>query len=119
MVLVVGTYILHSHEIRAHYFKHIPPHIVVSTSIAAQYTHSPIVQPPILTTTTINTILQAFQTPRIEIRNILRVLGDHGQIVIGMCSSLTVRKNSTLFLTIAASFPHFDWLWIGGDRLVT
>ena len=41
---------------------------------------------------------------------------DESKVTIGMCGSLSKRKNPDLFCRIAEKFPNYNFLWIGGKE---
>lgn len=108
-------YLIHSHEVQQHYLGEIVPNFVVSNRIAKQYKDVPRIQPPLISEET-------FKIIDSEVQNICRVRNNYGslnhkrKITIGMCGSLTERKNYKLFEELAALFPNYNFLWIGGSR---
>ena len=101
--------ILHSHEIKQHYhWSGLIPDFVVSERIAQQYQTPPQVQPPVLWP-------MGYQEQVNSLVNELREL-DRSKIVLGMCGSLTARKNYQLFYQVADFFQaQFEFVWIGGS----
>ena len=110
-----NKYFTHSHEIKEHYGVHGLPDFVVSKRISEQYNYAPKIQTPILSEEHLKEIDCFFKTKNIEVSNKHGVL-DTKKITIGMCGSLTVRKNYHLFLEVAEKLKEFNFLWIGGDN---
>lgn len=108
------SFLIHSHEVKQHYVADVFPDYVVSSRIAEQYENPPKIQPPILPIETLRKIDAEFQKPC----EVINKYGDSvgSRTTIGMCGSLTDRKNYKLFIELAKHFPFFDFLWVGGNH---
>jgi hypothetical protein len=104
--------IIHSHEIREHYYCDLDPDFVVSKIIAEQYAPLPKVQPPIISKETLDLMDLEFYKPATAQNNFGEIKSD--KITIGMCGSLSDRKNYKLFLDLAKNLKQFNFLWVGG-----
>lgn len=111
--------LFHSHEIKKayHSFCDSQPDFVVSQRIADEFLLSPKVQPPFLTENELNKIDEE-SIKDCEISNQFGIL-DKNKITIGMCGSLTARKNYKLFIEVAKNYPNLNFLWIGGNENLT
>lgn len=105
--------IIHSHEIREHYHCDLDPDFVVSKIISEQYSSLPKVQPPIISKETLNLMDVEFCKPASAQNNFGEIKSD--KITIGMCGSLSDRKNYKLFLDLAKNLKQFNFLWVGGS----
>jgi len=111
--------IFHSHETEYDYrqFALNIPYIVVTKRICNTYYNlynkTPLVQVPILNN--IDNILKLSNEGIDEISNNFGVF-DKTKVTIGMCGSLTSRKNPYLFFRLASFFPQYNFLWIGGHK---
>jgi glycosyltransferase involved in cell wall biosynthesis len=106
--------IIHSHEVRPHYICSYPPDFVVANTIAEQYEELPKVQPPIISNETLKLIDIEFAKQSC-VKNYLGEL-QTDKITIGMCGSLTTRKNYKLFIELAENLKQFNFLWVGGHQ---
>lgn len=109
-------YIMHSHEIREHFACDISPSFVVSQRISNQYNSLPKIQPPILTEEMISIINKNLKE-NFEVKNLNGKL-DKNKITIGMCGSLTERKNYRLFIEVAKELKDFNFIWVGGSETI-
>ncbi len=103
----------HSHEIKKHYsvVNSEPPAYVVSKRISKQWNNIPSVQPPFLNK---QTIQQLEETDSVLVLENEYGQADLSKVTIGMCGTLSLRKNYLLFKDLAKLFPQKNFLWIGG-----
>lgn len=111
-----NKYIIHSHEIRQHFTCDIFPTFVVSKRISEQYNSIPKIQQPIFTEDMIE-IMNKNLKENFEVRNLNKQI-DKNKITIGMCGSLTDRKNYKLFIEAAKELKDLNFLWIGGSQSI-
>lgn len=111
-----SKYIIHSHEVRQHFTCDIFPSFVVSKRISEQYNSIPKIQQPIFTEDTIE-IMNKNLKENFEVRNLNGPINKN-KITIGMCGSLTERKNYKLFIEVAKELKNFNFLWIGGSETI-
>lgn len=112
--------ILHSHEIPEHYLPWIserrPPHVVVTRRIAAGYeaggAASPMIQPPFLDPQRLRMLCH------VPLRDPHEGVGAGG-VVVGMCGTLTDRKQPGLFARAALLAEQIrcpmSFVWVGGS----
>lgn len=106
--------IIHSHEVRQHYTCSVAPDFVVAKTISEQYEEPPKIQPPIISSETLKLTDIEFFKPA-DVKNYLGKLSNN-KITIGMCGSLTARKNYKLFIELAENLEQFNFLWVGGHQ---
>jgi glycosyltransferase involved in cell wall biosynthesis len=85
----------------------------VSKIIAEQYASAPKVQPPIISAETLKLMDCEFYKPAYVENSFGRMC--ENKITIGMCGSLSDRKNYKLFLELAKNMKKFNFLWVGGN----
>jgi hypothetical protein len=112
--------IYHSHEIKEHFAAmtfDVVPDYVVSGVISAEWNNTPKVQPPFLDKIAIKALNEA----RGQTSSVTNNFGaiDETRITIGMCGSLTERKNPGLFVQLAEALPDYNFLWVGGYSSIT
>ena len=111
-----SKYIIHSHEIRQHFTCDIFPTFVVSKRISEQYNSIPKIQQPIFAEDMIE-IMNKNLKENFEVKNLNGPLNKN-KITIGMCGSLTERKNYRLFIEAAKELKDFNFLWVGGSETI-
>jgi glycosyltransferase involved in cell wall biosynthesis len=105
--------ILFSRETKDYYMSKsmLFPDFVLTERIKSAYPNGPKVQPPILSKKMLAKIDE-------EIKQSACIEGlDTNKITLGMCGTLTSRKNYKLFLEVAAKLPQYNFVWIGGDLI--
>jgi glycosyltransferase involved in cell wall biosynthesis len=111
-----SKYVIHSHEVRQHFTCDVFPSFVVSKRISEQYNSIPKIQQPIFTEDMIE-IMNKNLKESFEVRNLNGPLNKN-KITIGMCGSLTERKNYRLFIETAKELKDFNFLWVGGSETI-
>jgi glycosyltransferase involved in cell wall biosynthesis len=105
--------ILFSRETKDYYMSKsmLFPDFVLTERIRSVYPNRPKVQPPILSKNILAKIDE-------EIKQSVRIEGlDPHKITLGMCGTLTSRKNYKLFLEVAAKLPQYNFVWVGGGLI--
>jgi glycosyltransferase involved in cell wall biosynthesis len=108
-----NSILLFSRETKDYYMSKsmLFPDFVLTNRIKSVYPNRPKVQPPILSKKMLAKIDE-------EIKQSASIEGlDPNKITLGMCGTLTSRKNYKLFLEVAAKLPQYNFVWIGGDLI--
>jgi glycosyltransferase involved in cell wall biosynthesis len=108
-----NSILLFSRETKDYYMSKslLFPDFVLTSKIRSQYSNLPKVQPPILSKNILAKIDE-------EIKQSVSIEGlEPNKITLGMCGTLTSRKNYKLFLEVAAKLPQYNFVWIGGDLI--
>lgn len=107
--------LLFSRELKRHYVSRscYDPDVVITPSISDSYASKPVIQTPICPSFLQKRIYKDY-SKQVTIQNL-----NETKIAIGMCGTLTKRKNYDIFLDVAKQLPEYNFIWIGGDNLNT
>lgn len=118
-------YAIYSHEVKEDFVcfeEFATPTYVVSNRIKEQYnldySIAPFVQPPVMTSESLNIIDQEKIKIPEEIKNHSNILNLQ-KITIGMCGGTNDRKGYKIFKELATQFLNYNFLWIGGHFDIT
>lgn len=105
--------LLFSRETKENYFEFssYEPNVVLTQKISNTYQNKPLTQPP---------IIDIEDLKKLEIKEETIIPNfNNSQITIGMCGIIGERKNPKLFLEVAEKLPNYNFMWIGGENLIT
>lgn len=107
--------VLFSREIKQDYMRLscYEPDIVITKLISDTYDSLPLIQTPICPQFLQSRIYSDYEE-EVHFKEM-----DITKVTIGMCGSLTERKNFRMFLEVAELLPDYNFIWIGGEKMDT